>query len=229
MSLSLKGSRAYSLWSKKRPEKSASSPRTELYLRCNQLPLNIFIDCLIDNDLSGLVIRGRPTPEQLSAAWEDIYIEYIDLSQSAESLYSIRIQAEVTLLSDEIKRVEEILYFLSPEMLPFLNGRENELVEILRSYGYKQRFDFTTDYSKTIIAIRGRLNPKKLRLDSRLKEMGEYVKSKSNGKPSRSVFDTNLVRMSRFQGYSIRAKEITVAEYVMIFKDCITESKKENS
>lgn len=228
MSLSIKGSRAFNVWSKKRPGQSVSSPHTALYLRCDQLPLNRFIDCLIDNDLKSLVISGVPSEQQLISAWENIYIEYISLNQSAESLYSIGIQKEVTLISDEISRVEEILYLLSPQMLPFCNGRENELVQILREYGYKQSFDFTTDYSRTINAIRSRLNPKKLRLDSRLNEMAEYVKSKSTGKPSRSVFDTNLIRMSRFQGYAIRAKDITVSEYVMIFKDCITESKKES-
>lgn len=227
MSLSIRLSRVWNLWPKKRPAKLASSQPTELYLRCDQLPLNIFIDCLIDNNLSGIVISGNPSEKQLSSAWEDIYIEYIDLNQSTESLYSIRIQAEVSLLSDEINRVEEILYLLSPQMLPFCNGREGELVQILREYGYKQTIDFTTDYSKALIAIRGRLNPKKLRLDSRLNEMGEYVKSKASGKASRAVFDTNLIRMSRFQGYPIRAKDITVSEYVMIFKDCITEPKTE--
>lgn len=226
MSLSIRLSKAWNSWQRKPQGKTASSPPTELYLRCDQLPLNIFIDCLIDEDLSGLIISGNPSKERLARTWEQIYIEYIDINQSAESLYSLRLQSEIALLSDEIQRVEEILYLISPVMLPFCLGAESELVEVLRSYGYRQTIDFTTEYSKVLVSIRNRLNPKKLRLDSRINELTEYIKSKASGKLTRSVFDTNLVRMSRFQGYAVRAKEITVAEYVMIFKDCISPNDK---
>lgn len=217
----------FGLLAKRQGVRQASSPHMELYRHCSQLPLDRFIACLVDNDLSQLVIKGNPSKDQLSFAWQAIYIEYIQLNQSNEALYSIRLQSEIELLSDEIQRVEEILYFLRPEMLPFCNGMEAELVNILKYYGYRQVIDFTTDYSRTLTAIRNKLNPKKLRLESRIAELANYMDSKNTGTPDRSVFETNLIRMSRFQGYAIRAKEVTVSEYVTIFKECIAQKKED--
>lgn len=216
-------------WKKKQPAQPASSQPTELYLTCSQLPLDKFINCLIDGDKSQLVIKGSASDDQLIEAWNLIYIEYIQLNQSNESLYVIRMESEIALLNDEINRVSEIIYLLTPEMVPFCDGRENELLAILHYYGYRQTINFNSDYSKVLIGIQSKLAPKKLRLQSRLNELGDYKKAQQTGKPDRSIFEKNLIRMSRFMGYPLRAKEITVAEYVMIFKDCFSanENQKE--
>lgn len=220
-----KGSRT---WQKQQPDQTASSQHTALYHTCSQLPLDIFIECLVDNNYSRLSIKGNPTDKDLSKAWDAIYVEYLELNQGNETIYSIRLQAEIGLLSDEIHRVEEIIFLISPPMLPLCGGREQELVDMLRYYGYKQTIDFNSDYTKALNAIKNRLNPKKLRLDARINELTDYMKTRLSGKPDRKVFDTNLIRLSRFQGYPVRAKEITVSEYVMMFKDCLeVNSNKE--
>ena len=218
-----KGSRT---WQKQQRESTASSQPTALYHFCSQLPLDIFIECLVDSNYTRLAIKGTPSAKELAAAWDAIHIEYLELNQGNETIYSIRLQSEISLLSDEIQRVEEIIFLLSPAMLPLCGGREQELVDMLRYYGYKQTIDFNSDYTRTLNAIKNRLNPKKLRLDARINELTDYMKTQASGKPDRKVFETNLTRMSRFQGYPIRAKDITVSEYVMIFKDCIEANPK---
>lgn len=217
----------YGLLAKKPRANKEYNPPTELYRTCSQLPLDRFIDCLIDNDLSRLVIKGEVNQSILQHTWDEINIEYIELNQSNDSIYSLGLQKDIALLSDEIQRVEEVLFLLSPAMRPYCLGYENELVGFLRYYGYKQVIDFNSDYSRVLIAIQNKLNPKKLRLDSRIQELTNYLESKSTGKADRKLFETNLIRMSRFQGYAIRAKDITVTEYVIIFRECISQNEKE--
>lgn len=218
----------FGLSAKKRDVQQVSSRPTALYRSCDQLPLDKFINCYVDGDLSSLIIHGEYSPEQLSDQWEDILLEYVELSASAESLYSIRIQSEINLLHDKVTRVQEVIFMLSPAMFLLLGGRENELVDILRYYGFKQTINFKSDYTRVLTAIDTRLAPFKTRLESRINEYTDYLKAQTTGKPTRKVFDTNLVRMSRFQGYAVRAKEITVSEYLMIFKDC-NSTKKEDT
>lgn len=206
---------------KKRDVKQASSRPTELYHSCSQLPLNIFIDCIIDGNLNGLVIRGSIDKEVLASAWLNIYYEYISINHSSETEYIHKLQVDVSLLNDEIQNVETCLLYLSPEYINLCNGRHEEVIDLLKYYGYRQTIDINTDYSKVLIGIQNQLAPKKMRRDGKAKELDEYIKAKSKDKVTRSHFDSILIRLSRFQGYHVRAKDVTVVEYIMLLKDYI--------
>lgn len=215
------------LSAKKRDVKQASSQRTELYRSCSLLPLNIFIDAIIDDNLKGLIIKGTPTDEEISEAWEFIYCEYLEISKSARTEYLLQLQNDIRLLEDEELHVGMAIYLLHPNMRPYCLGREGELIKILRYYGYNQTIDFNSpDYDKVISVISSRIAMKKLRLDGKRKELKEYLDANKTGKPSRIQFDNILVRLSRFQGYHIRAAKITVSEYLTIFNDCVAANDK---
>lgn len=44
----------------------------------HKIPLNVFIDALVDHDFSGLILEGEPDEAEISAAWENILNEYND-------------------------------------------------------------------------------------------------------------------------------------------------------
>lgn len=205
----------------------ASSQRTALYLSCSQLPLDIFIDCLIDGNLNRLVIIGQTDGPRLALAWGNIYYEYIDQSQSPESQYIYKLQTDVTLLNDEIQNVETCLLYLSPEFIDLCNGRHDELIDLLKYYGYKQTIDITTDYSKVLIGIQNQLAPKKMRRDTKQKELNDYIEAKSKDKINRGYFDNILIKLSRFQGYHVRAKDITVSEFNILLKDYVKSFERQ--
>lgn len=206
---------------KKRDVRQASSPQMELYLSCSQLPLDIFIDCIINGNLNRLVIKGQADGTVLAVAWGNIYYEYITLNQSPESEYIHKLQTDVSLLTDEITNVETCLIYLSPDYLHLTSGRHQQLIDLLKYYGYKQTIDIDTDYSKVLIGIQNQLAPKKMRRDTKEKELNEYIKAKSKDTITRSYFDGLLIKLSRFQGYHVRAKDVTVTEYVALLKDFI--------
>lgn len=193
----------------------------ELYLTCSQLPLNIFIECLIDGNLTKLVIKGRADGDKLAIAWGTIYYEYISLNQSPESEYIHKLQTDISLLNDEIQNVETCLIYLSPEYINLCKGRHIEIIDLLKYYGYRQTIDINSDYSKVLIGIQNQLAPKKMRRDGKVKELDEYIKAKAKDTITRSYFDNILIKLSRFQGYHVRAKDVTVTEYIMLLKDYI--------
>lgn len=208
--------------------KTASNHQPALYHHCNQLPFDKFLRCLIDGDLSALVIKGNHSQGELAELWANIYYEYVSLIDEPETKYFILLQRDVALLFDEITTVETNLYFLSPIMMPYSIDHRDQLVKGINDYGYKLKIDFTTDYSDAIQAVEFKLAPKKQKLANKEKELSEYVNSKEGQEVNREYFTKILIRLSKYQGYPIRENSITVSEYVSLLKDYVAyiESSK---
>lgn len=51
----------------------------KLYHTITDLPLSIYITCVVDHDLSGLVISGQFEDSEIQQAWNDIQSEYADI------------------------------------------------------------------------------------------------------------------------------------------------------
>lgn len=71
----------------------------------HDLPLNKFIDCMVDKNLSALVIAGYPTPEQLKDAWENILAEYSDVIGSQEHRMIFQLWKEVEVMKISINQI----------------------------------------------------------------------------------------------------------------------------
>lgn len=208
------------IWWRRKPGNSVSSQPAVLYRRCDHLPLDRFIRCICESDLTALIISGDPKSEELAIAWGEIFYEYVELSGSSETIYLYNLQKEISLLSDEVMNVETCMYFLSPEMIGFSWDRKEELVEILRSYGYKVTIDFTTDYSGVFAIINSKLVPKKQKLEGKKNELAKYLESKQGQTITQEHFDSWMIRLWKMQGGNIiRAKDITVKEYVLLIKE----------
>lgn len=48
----------------------------------HKLPLEIFIDCLVDEDYAGLIVEGEPTAEEIKEVWDNILLEFNDAISS---------------------------------------------------------------------------------------------------------------------------------------------------
>lgn len=194
----------------------------KLYLSCDKLPLDIFLKCYVQKDLTALIIEGKATGDQLAQAWASIYYEYIDLSESTESKFVYSLQKEITLLSDEIRNVETCIFYLSSEMLPY-HAQQEDLKKVLKGYNYKLSAEHT---DQQLMGIIGRLAPKKTQLESRIKELENYTSSTSEETPTYKQFEKILLRLSKHQGYSIRSKDITVTQYALLLNDYIKSKEK---
>lgn len=51
---------------------------SKLYRSIHKLPLSVWKDCLVNQDLQGLVIEGQPTHLELMDAFESLYHQYVE-------------------------------------------------------------------------------------------------------------------------------------------------------
>jgi hypothetical protein len=80
------------------------------------LPLNKFIECMVDKNLFALVISGEPSLEQLTTAWEDVMNEYSDIMMDGEGKLHFNLLKEVELLKLDIQKVNICLQILEAEV-----------------------------------------------------------------------------------------------------------------
>lgn len=209
------------IWLKKLPSKMVSSQRPALYHRCDQLPFDRFLRCLINSDLSALIIQGKPLEADIAEAWSNIYFEFVTLTDDPEVRYFAFLQRDITLLQHEIFTVETGLYLLSPVMMPFSIDHRDEIIESITKYGYKLKIDFLSDYSDALQVIEFKLAPKKQKLANKEKELKEYLLSKADHAVTMEYFTKILMRLSKHQGYAIRPGDIMTTEYVALLKDYV--------
>ena len=191
--------------------------RSELIQSCSELPLSIFIRCLLHHDYSGLVLKGNPCEEKIVKTWENIYQEYIELSDNHYFKKLIGLYKDIGELQSRVYAVEIGLFLLA-------NGRNQLVINNLNKLGYKRKWTEET-YQSDLENIKSRINSAKLMLKIKEKQIDELMKE--NRKPIKeSDFDKALTIMSKYQGYRISKEDITVSEFIYIQYNMRRESEK---
>ena len=191
--------------------------RSELIQSCSELPLSIFIRCLLHHDYSGLVLKGNPNEGKIVNAWENIYQEYIELSDNQYFKKLIALYKDIGELQSRIYAVELGLFLLA-------NGRNQMVINNLNKLGYKRKWTDET-YQSDLENIKSRINSAKLMIKIKEKQMDDLMKE--NRKPVKeSDFDKALTVMSKYQGYRIRKEDITVLEFIYIQYNMRRETEK---
>lgn len=190
-------------------QKEASSD-TKLLHRINDVPLSIFIDCLCDNDYKGLILQGNPTNDELAAAFEAIYEQYIEAVGGKDLLRHIRQIKEIAISQNRVVSAECIIetFKLYPT---------EGLYEQLYKFGYKlpkkpYNYANVNDVLRIFVAnykydVR-KLEKLILEFESVNKSDGE----KSSGY-TREYFIGSLVDMSEAFKFNISEKDLSLLQY----------------
>lgn len=186
------------------------TPCAKWYLHITELPLNRFIDCLVDGNINALVISGKPTGEDLMTAWVNIQAEYADAVGTNEYRLYVGILKEVLILGATMAQIDCLITLLEEFYHPEILSRLNKLL----------RTSFTLDpsdeekYKATL--KRFRMRSKGVKMDLDLKEIQlEGMKKKMEGtatKPDRAYYHSVLVTLSDYAKYHI-SDTLTVFEY----------------
>lgn len=194
-----------------------SSQQVELYQDLS-LPLSVFIRCIVHSDLSGLALKGDPTPEATAIAWANIYSQYVDANHENESCYILQLQADITLLTSHVSEVETCLYFL-------IDTFHEGLCDILLANGYQPPTE--AGDAATLERIYNQLSMRKMSLAVKKSEYDSYVEAHKADEITTKYFTTTLLRLAKYQGVAIiRSREITVAEFVALLQDYLTSLKQ---
>jgi len=177
---------------------------------CDKVLLCHFIECTKDKNYNILKrMRFMPIPNYiLKRSWSILFEEYCSISKNPgyeqfyESMQNVyRLDAKILAISACVKALS-IAY-------------DEICVDVLKSFGYAYKFDFSNkkEYindlnrvigkSKTIIAERDK---EKQRVES----LGKTNKSEES---AIEYFESSLIMLSKYMGYHVDNKKIVVSEF----------------
>jgi hypothetical protein len=184
-----------------------------LYQHCSDLPLSIFIDCLINKNLRRLTKSGNPTQKELTSAWDQIYSEYCDLSGSPGYKVYMLLNKEIGYLRSKILAVKCCL-----EVLRYRPS--DKAISQLRAYGYAYVFDFEdkVSYLKDLTMVGSKIKTAELALELKTKELLKMNSESKSDTLTESTFTDIMTALSKYIGHRIDPKEITVSEFASIRK-----------
>lgn len=197
----------------------STTPSLNLLRSIHQITLAVFIDCICDQNYSGLVPHGlTATQEQLLEAWTQIYHEYMDNIADDEQKRAMkmedrirRLRLIVNAVSTTVDRLniqysEEIVGELR-KLLPAAAGLAFDPANIDQ---YHADLDMTVTMSKS-------LHVEKLELEAEYKLL--MPSSGNNEPPTRDHFDQLIVNVSKFMRFKVNRYETIFGEFLAMQQD----------
>lgn len=182
------------------------------------MPLDIFIDCLVDNNFERLIKRGKANDYILLSNWENIFIEYCELSGTTHFKKMLSLMREIGSLKSRLMAIDTCIYVLA-------NKYSFYCVTTLRKLGYDYKFDRNNfaDYVKDIELVNNKKKTIELTIAQKETEYSNLLQESKDANIDRVFFDKQLIILSKWIGFSLRKREITVSEYVSILKNYTEE------
>lgn len=181
------------------------------YQNIYETPLSAFESCLINNNLSALIVSGYPTPQELSKAWENIMQEYSEALGEAEYQMYVNLYKEVEVLRLTYEMIHILIAALRKNESPYFC---NELNTFLRT-SFKFDITNTKTYFEELDKCERRAKASKIKLDLKKIEF-EAIKKKIDGGEKAAIeknyFTWVLIILSKHNQYRV-TKDIFVNEY----------------
>lgn len=188
--------------------KQATSQPSNLFLHCNQTPLDVFIDVLVNKNMSRLIRFGKATQRELSEAWEQLFTEYCEISGSPQYQHMLNLLRQIGGMKSKILSVQLCI--------TVLNSRySSKCQKTLKSFGYNFHFDAddSVSYLKDLKAVATKIKSTEFALEQAEKEYKKLIE-KTDEKVTEKQFDEAIIELSKYMGYRVDRKQVTVTEYV---------------
>lgn len=185
------------------------------YNSCSELPLYNFIKIVVTDDKNWLYSEPKRLwhkSADLDNIWENIFNEYSELSQDKQGQAVLGMIKNLTVLNGKIWVIEQYLSLLTSVSKIGDVKNYQTAINDLKSMGFNfQWLNITLDedISKT------RSSMKRIVLE-RNEAAQEWQNTNQNEQKSATEndYDSLLGELSKFQGYYIDKKLITVAEFI---------------
>lgn len=193
--------------------------KPKYYDSCNDLPLYNFIKLLSTKDLSYLVISGKP--KNLPEVWDKVFNEYVQLTGSEKQTQILALTKEVAYLGNKIFMVNSVIYSLRIQY-------SEELVGVLKKLGFTISLNVKNlkDYERQLDLLSTRLKSTISIYEKKAEELKKINSSDDNETNIESQYLGWLTELSKFQGYRLNPKDITVTEFVNILNNYKEAAKK---
>ena len=195
---------------------------SNLYQHINDTPLDIFIDCLVNDNHGRLVKSGSATKGDIAKAWQNLFFEYCDASGSENYRHMFMVTKEINRIRARLLAVDMALYVLS--ITPIDAAKK-----VLRDEGYDYKFDHldTEGYRSDLEKVRTKMKTIIVALKEKEHEYEQATRDYEKHDSSRQEFDDTLVVLGKYMGGGpIKPKEVTVSIYLAILRAFHAEAKR---
>ena len=193
--------------------KPLSSTPSNLYIRCRETPLDVFIDVLVNKNLNRLVRFGKATQKQINYAWEALFSEYCEISGTPQFQRLLSLTKEIGSHQSKLLTIQ-----LCTKVLGYRYSQRCVLTLKRLGYNYKFNIQDPAGYVKDLKSVFTKSKTTELALDQALNEYQKLLNSSGGSQLTEDHFEKILVELSKFMGFRIDRKQVTVSEYVAILK-----------
>jgi hypothetical protein len=173
----------------------------------------------MNSNLRRLIRSGRPTADQLQDAWDSIFSEFQILSDNKQSNYLLGLLREYYSIPNKITIIEAIIGSLQSRYEP-------ELIRLLRDMGFRHKYDPESDsYARDLQLTITQSKSLVIRWNDLTSDIKRLEEGNKKNQTEASNYDVILSELSRFQGYRLDAKVISVAEFCAVVKMFRKEAK----
>lgn len=194
-----------------------ASPSWTIYHRTSDLPLNKFIPCICEGDLSFLIIEGHPPAQALIEAWETILADWEEKMQDDTYSEIADLMKDINLLETRFNVIQTIVRLLDFMPVPFVI--EEMAPELRKWLGFPVYLDLN-DMTSYYQALEGALGHGK-RYWTEAQDMRTQLPPEETNKVkiTRVYFDEVIVSLSRYNKYKISKADTTVGEFTAMVRD----------
>lgn len=197
--------------SKKSTDQSLQEPVILRY-RSNEVTMEVFMECICDNNFAGLVASGNPTSTQIAEAWASLFYEYCDIMEMQEVRYRARLHTEIILTRRKIQYAEVWVRYL--EVI-----YNRIFAEALQKIGFEYDLDPSDpdQYRSDINRIIAELRSIRLKLRAKESEYDTLVNKKtSEASPvDRKHFYSNFDNINDLRKWGAITEKSSVMQYAI--------------
>ena len=176
------------------------------------MPLFNFIKIVTTGDLVWL--GEVDSPQQV---WQSIFMDYLDIMPSKNSVYVRQITGEIEHLKTKIDIIQTMLNRLRVSYLP-------ELIPILNEYGFYYAFTPDTMF-EDLQNVTAECQQFVVQKGVKEGEYKRFIEGQAKDEAKETDFDEILADLSKHQGYHLRSKDLSVSEFVAIFNQYKKQSE----
>lgn len=200
-----------------------------IYRSLETLPLDRFIVCVCDGDLSALIIKPDPDQEipalLLLEAWNDIFLDYLDASRDNTSRYRQNMETKVAIYSAQLDQIGVCLMGLQVVIRPeFVEPLQRMEVTDYDCAALDQLFQTSKkDYFAELNLIKSRSVEKKIDkelLEIELVELAKSEEMQEKKRADRLTFVNILSRISTYKNVAvIHSSQLSTLEFCAMFNE----------
>lgn len=180
------------------------------YQDISHLPLSLFIEITINNDLRFLTIEGQPTELQLAQAWQNILAQYSDAIGDQEFKLYTNLLKEVTILSVNL----QLIHHLVDTLWKIYDERLAKELNQLLGTSFKFNPHDNESYQNELARCINRSKSLKIKLTLKMTQFEALEKKQvKNTKPTYEYYDSILITLSDHAKYQLYADDMTVFQY----------------